>query len=323
MIGVAILCYEGYKDLVMSLNAVVKHTAVPGEEIDFFVFDNSEKTKKIKEFVHKSHPNVTYLTQNKNLGCTASRNIIYHEFVKRHPDAKYLVILDQDIEVQRGWLVDMLEVAEEHEDCGVVAWPQAYRLKPNPLKGVVSEVASMCNLHVIEPLKKAEERWGGPFDERFFFHKFDSLICQRLNQLDYRTRLVTKYSGRRTKPELDRIVHHHPHQGVRRHPQCKKIIARSKRLYAKMQREEGWKPWFPSKGVAEVMDEVRKPRPKPKPKRRVKPKRPTTINQRQFPKAAPQPQRPKLPNAPKAVKVRTPPKNRRTLKQLLADRKKR
>ena len=184
MVGVAILCYEGYKDLVMSLTAVKKRTSLPDEQVEFIVFDNSERTTKIEEFVREQHPDVIYHKPGKNLGCTESRNIIYHEFLQRHPDAKYLVILDQDIEVLPGWLSDMIEVAEANTDCGVVAWPQAYRLRPEPVDGVVSEVASMCNLHVIEPLRQVEARWGGPFDERFFFHKFDSLICQRLNQLD-------------------------------------------------------------------------------------------------------------------------------------------
>jgi GT2 family glycosyltransferase len=258
MIGVAILCYEGHKDLVRSLDAVKLHTSVPGEEIEIIVFDNSERTKQIRKHVEKKHPDVIYQTEGKNTGCTRSRNIVFNTFVERHPDAKYLVILDQDIEVQPDWLSDMWRVAGQHKDCGVVAWPQAYRLKHRPIDGVVSEVASMCNLHVIEPLKQVKEKWGGPFDERFFFHKFDSLICQRLNQLGFRTRLAMNYykNNLRWEKQKGGIVHHHPHQGVRRHPECAQIIRAAKRLFAKLQRSEGWTLWYP--GGAKVVVTARK-----------------------------------------------------------------
>lgn len=313
MVGVAILCYEGYKDLVMSLNAVKKRTSLTGEQVEFIVFDNSERTTKIESFVKEQHPDVIYHKPGKNLGCTESRNIIYHEFLKRHPDAKYLVILDQDIEVLVGWLADMIEVAEAHDDCGVVAWPQAYRLRPEPVNGIVSEVASMCNLHVIEPLRQVEAKWGGPFDERFFFHKFDSLICQRLNQLDFRTRLVTKYNGKPSKPKLDLIIHHHPHQGVRRHPKCKQIISRSKKLYVQLQHDENWQPWYPTPTRPASRPVTQQKDVPPAPKRR----QPQRIRIRQ-----PMPaRRPTAVAPPPKVKKRVPPKPRRTLKQLIESRK--
>ena len=248
VVGVAILCYEGYADLVMSLTALKKNTRLHPKQIEFIVFDNSEKTTMSAEYINAKHPDVIYHHVGKNIGCTQSRNIIFHEFLKRHSDAEHLVVIDQDIEVQPGWLNDMLGIARQYEDCGVVAWPQAYRLeKHKPVNGVVSEVASMCNLHVIQTLKEVEAKWGGPFDEQFFFHKFDSLICQRLNQLGYRTRLVMKYyrSGLRWEQQTGGIVHHHPHQGVRRHPRCRHIIRHSKRLYTTIQRREGWTNWYP------------------------------------------------------------------------------
>jgi len=246
-IGVAILCYEGFADLVRCLKSIKANTQMPAAEIDIFVFDNSEKTTDIKTHVQPMS-DVTYMTLGENVGCTRSRNEILKKYIERNPDGEYLVIMDQDIEVRPNWLSDMIEVAQLNERCGIVAWPQAYRFKQSPVNGVVSEVASMCNMHRIAPLIEATNRWGGPFDTRFFFHKFDSLICQRLNQLGWRTHLVTKYyrGDRDWDHQPGGIIHHHPHQGVRRYPGFLDVFAKSKQLYKKLQRSEGWKPWYPN-----------------------------------------------------------------------------
>lgn len=242
-IGVAILCYEGFHDLTMSLNAVDMRTTLPHQLV---VFDNSEKTKDIRKYVKRRHPDVAYLAANKNVGCTRSRNLIFNHFLKNLPEAEFMVVLDQDVEVQLGWLEDMMEVALSYpDDTGIVAWPQAFRFRTVHQTGLVSEVASMCNLHRIAPLLEAREKWGGPFDERFFFHKFDSLICQRLNQLHWHTRLVMKHyrKGRPWSKQVGGIVHRHPNSGVRRNPQYNQIVTKSKQLYAQLQKTEGWSNW--------------------------------------------------------------------------------
>ncbi|KKN47991.1 hypothetical protein LCGC14_0657490 [marine sediment metagenome] len=239
IIGIGILCYEGFQDLARCLKAVQKYTRPPFE---IMVFDNSEETSDIKTYVQRYYPNVLYLTEGKNVGCTKSRNIMLRTFRERHPAAGYLAILDQDIEVRANWLDDMLEVMRSYSDCGIAAWPLAHRLKFAPVNGLVAEIPSMCNLHSIEALLQVERRWGGPFDERFFFHKFDSVICQRLNQLGWHTRLVLKYyrPGVTWSKQAGGIVHHHPHHGIRRHSQWRKICSESKRLYRKLAAEEKW-----------------------------------------------------------------------------------
>lgn len=244
MFASAILCYEAPSDLLMCLSALMKHS--PGD-MPIIVFDNSEKTKDIKRHVASKGDRVHYLSVGKNIGCTASRNHIYRYALEQWPDLEYLCIMDQDIEVLSGWYKDMLEVMEQHPDCGIVAWPQAFRYTTVYTGGLATEVASMCNFHRIKPLKEAEERWGGPFDERFFIHRFDSLICQRLNQLGWYTRLVMKYYKRGVVWEQQEggIIHHHPHQGVRRNPECEVHIKHSKQLYSKLQKEERWGRWNP------------------------------------------------------------------------------
>ena len=65
-----------------------------------------------------------------------------------------------------------------------------------------------------------------------FFHKFDTLVCQRLNLLGWRTHIVR---GKQL------IKHHHPHAGVRRHPKWQRIFAESKSVLRQIQTEEKWR----------------------------------------------------------------------------------
>ena len=233
-IGIAILCYEGFNDLVRCLRSVVFHTGVPTQ---VYVFDNSEKCTTIKEYVGKAHPSVHYLSVGKNVGCTVSRNRILEAFLQHFPKAEFLAILDEDIEVKQGWLQAMLDTARKYPRCGIAAWKEGVKghRKITPQDHLVTEVASMCNLHRIKPLLEVKAKWGNkkelPWCEKMFFHKFDTLMCQRLNLLGWRTHVVR---GKQL------IKHHHPHKGVRRNPKWKQIFAESKRVLRQIQQDEKW-----------------------------------------------------------------------------------
>ena len=243
-IGVAILAYEGFDDLVAAVRAVKFNTTTAYQ---LFVFDNSEKMKMIREYLKECHKDVVLLCAKRNVGCSVSRNIMLSEYLKRNPGGEFLCVMDQDVQVKKGWLRAMVQVARAHEDCGIVAWPLANRYFPVTTKGVVSEVASVCNLHRVKALLSIQERWGGPWEERMFMHKFDSLICQRQNLLGWRTYLVlSEYDPNVIWPDQPALIkHNHPHKGVRRNPKWKVIFDRSKRIYADIMKSEGWQQWQP------------------------------------------------------------------------------
>lgn len=244
-IGVAILAYEGFTDLVKCLRSVKFNSELPIQPI---VFDNSEKTTMIRDYVQDAHPDVMYLSVGKNIGCSESRNHMLSHFLHECPKAEWLCIMDQDVECKKGWLKAMVDVGTKRSNAGVVAWPLANRYRRVTTTGIVSEVASVCNLHRIKPLLEIQKRFGGPWESRMFMHKFDSLICQRLNQINWRTYLVLKmYKPDVVWPNQPALIeHHHPHTGVRRNPKWKKIFDASKKLYAKLQKTEGWSEWQPS-----------------------------------------------------------------------------
>ena len=243
-IGVAVLAYEGFSDLMRCIRSIKFNTKLPILPI---VFDNSEKTTMIRDYVTKAHPDVMYISVGHNVGCSQSRNLMLSNFLERVPGAEFLAIMDQDVEVKPGWLRAMVNTAASRDNAGIVAWPLANRYRPVTTIGMVSEVASVCNLHRIRPLLEAQERWGGPWEERMFMHKFDSLICQRLNQLQWRTYLVLdRYRPDVLWPEQPALIeHHHPHKGVRRNPKWRKIFQQSKKLYQDLQSNERWSEWTP------------------------------------------------------------------------------
>lgn len=246
------ICYENSKEAIAHIKNLVAKFSGP-----VVAYDNSEKDTALHA-LHGHAGRVTVLGTGQNVGCTRSRNAIYSHVLATWPSTKFLGILDQDIEVRSGWLDMLLRVMRQRSDCGIAAFPKAYRGTRVYTGGVVSEVASMCNLHRMAALAEVTSRWGEPFDSRFTIHKFDSLACQRHNQLGWRTVLCMDgvVPGTTWETQPCGFVHHHPHQGVRRNPRCSEHIAFSKNLYAAIQKAEGWTPWDPAKAGLKVIAEM-------------------------------------------------------------------
>jgi len=117
-IGVAILAYEGFTDLVRCLRSIKFRSELPIKPI---VFDNSEKTTQIRDYVQEAHPDAMYLNVGRNIGCSESRNIMLTSFLQEYPNAEYLCIMDQDVECKQGWLKAMMQTMQTHPDCGISA----------------------------------------------------------------------------------------------------------------------------------------------------------------------------------------------------------
>lgn len=232
-VGVGVICYEAFRDTLRCVRSILIRSQVP---VHVYIFDNSEKDGNTRKYA-EARPGITYLSAGRNVGCTVSRNMILSAYRKNHRKGRFLAILDQDVEVQTSWLTAMLAVMAQHERCGIAAWKMGVRghRKITPEKGRVSEVASLCNLHRIAPLIQARKKWGRkqerPWCEKMFMHKFDSLMCQRLNMLGWYTCVV---------PGRELIRHHYPHAGVRRNPKWSEIFTESKRVYREIQTREHW-----------------------------------------------------------------------------------
>jgi len=251
MIGIGILSYNRLDDLMRCVRSIKFRTK--GLPIEIMVFDNSDKTDMPREYIQKAHPEVILLTDpnERNIGCTRSRNIMYQTFKERHPNSDWLVIMDQDVEVHHGWLHMMLRTAWKYPQAGIVAWPVA-NMRPSYVdmkNGCITAAASLCHLHRMQALNDVDGVWRGPWDPRFFFFRFDSLMCDRMNLLGWRTHIILDLykQGVPWEKQPGLITHHHPHQGVKSNPNYLKITRASDRLYRRIQREEGWRPFDPRK----------------------------------------------------------------------------
>ena len=248
ILAVGVLSYGGVHDLVRCVTNIRTNTYLP---FHLCVFDNTEKNRtNIKALRAMHDARITVIDSDKNVGCSVSRNAVYNFFKKKYPDLNYFAFLDQDVMVHRGWAADMIRVMEAYPKAGIVAWPQANIGKVKMREdGCVSMVASCCNMHRVKAVDAIHYRFGGPWDERFFFYRFDSLFGQRNNQVGYRTYLCLKYyeEGRPWLEQVGGIYHPCPNSGVKRNPKWRQIRATSDRLYKTIKKEEGWTEFDPFK----------------------------------------------------------------------------
>lgn len=248
MIGIGILTYNSPSDLRACITSIKNTTST--DDVEIMVFDNSDTTTEAERLITRRHRDVIYLhEQHKNIGCTRSRNIMYRTFKRRHPRSSWLIIMDNDVEVQPQWLPSMANVALRHPQAGIVAWPLA-NMRPFPVdmtNGCITAAASVCHLHRMSALAAVDRRWSGPWDERFFFYRFDSLMCDRMNMLGWRTHLImdTYKHGVSWMKQPCRILHNHPHTGIKRNADYRRIRNESDTLYKRIMKTEGWQPYDP------------------------------------------------------------------------------
>ena len=249
-LAIGVLSYGGVHDLVRCVVHICSGTQVPFELI---VFDNTERQRTNVRFLQElGDERVSVIDSPSNVGCSVSRNTVYATFLEKYPKLQYFAFLDQDVMVANGWASDMIRVMQAYPQAGVVAWPQAnigkVSMRPD---GCVSMVASCCHMQRVLALEDIKARWGGPWDERFFFYRFDSLFGQRVNQAGWRTYLCLKYyqEGKPWLKQTGGMSHPTPNSGIKRNPKWAEIRAESDRLYKTIKAEEGWTEYDPTQEV--------------------------------------------------------------------------
>lgn len=111
-LGVIILNWNGRKLLEKFLPAASEHTI--SAECDLIVADNGSDDSSV-QWLRTEYPEVKVIELDKNYGFSEGYNRAIRE-----TDYEYVVLLNSDVEVTKGWWQPMLEFMERHHDVGAV-----------------------------------------------------------------------------------------------------------------------------------------------------------------------------------------------------------
>lgn len=187
-VGIGVLSFQNRPLLERCINSLVQNADQPTRIV---VWDNGSKGFGCDnvDWLRANYPEIMVLESPTNQHCTISRNGVIEYFRTKHPEIEYMLFSDMDVIFKPGFLFPMVQVMEDHPDCGIVADAQANcGFRPDD-DGRVSEVMSICNLHRLKSFDTFPNP-NRPFDETFKVYSFDSWMCQMLNMAGWYTYLV-------------------------------------------------------------------------------------------------------------------------------------
>jgi len=188
---IIVLVYNGLKWLDECLKSVLDSNY---HNFEVVVIDNKSKDTSC-EYVRNHYPSVKLIENQKNVGTAEGNNIGMRYALKNNAD--YVVLLNQDIIVDRNWLLEMIKIAEEHKDITILS-PMQYDYHGNELDAnfrkllkstsyfddfikkqvqefyKVNEVIGASMLIKCDMLKKI-----GLYDRTYFIYFEDPELCRR------------------------------------------------------------------------------------------------------------------------------------------------
>jgi len=212
MVSIVILNWNGRQHLEHFLPALVRHTTHPDAEI--VVADNGSEDDSL-EFLKKGYPTIRIIELELNHGFSGGYNRAMEKV-----DARYILLLNSDIEVIQGWLEPMLELMEKDETVGACT-PRIRDFKQRShfeyagaAGGFIDRLGyPFCRGRIFDHLEADNGQydeatdlfWGsgaclmvradlyresGGLDEQFFAHMEEIDLCWRLQRLGYRIRFI-------------------------------------------------------------------------------------------------------------------------------------
>jgi len=211
-VSIVILNWNGRQHLENFLPALLRHTTHPHAEI--VVADNGSEDDS-KEFLKKEYPHIRIIELELNHGFSGGYNRAMEQV-----DARYILLLNSDIEVTKGWLEPMLELMEKDETVGACT-PKILDFKrrthfeyAGAAGGYIDRYGyPFCRGRIFDHLeenlgqydKAIDLFWGsgaclmvrsdlykkaGGLDEQFFAHMEEIDLCWRLQRMGYRIRFI-------------------------------------------------------------------------------------------------------------------------------------
>ncbi len=211
-VSIVILNWNGRQHMEHFLPDLVRHTTHPGAEI--VVADNGSVDDSI-EFLKKDYPHIRIIELELNYGFSGGYNRAM-ELI----DARYVLLLNSDIEVSEGWLEPMLELMEKDPTVGACTprirdfKNRSYFEYAGAAGGFIDHFGyPFCRGRIFDHLEEDQGQydkaidlfWGsgaclmirsdlfresGGLDEQFFAHMEEIDLCWRLQRMGYRIRYI-------------------------------------------------------------------------------------------------------------------------------------
>lgn len=201
-IAVVILSWNGEKMLRQFLPGVLKHST--GSGVSVYVADNGSTDNSVA-LLQTSFPTIRLIRMEQNHGFAEGYNIALQEV-----DAEYVVLLNSDVEVTKGWLSPLTDYMDAHPEVAacqpkILSWRHkesfeyagasggfidkyGYPFCRGRIMGVTEKDNGQYDS--VAPvfwatgaalfIRLGEYREAGGFDGRFFAHMEEIDLCWRL-----------------------------------------------------------------------------------------------------------------------------------------------
>lgn len=123
-IGIVIVNYNGAFYQNEALKSIYESTY---KNFDVVIVDSASKDNSI-ELVRKEFPQVICLLQDENVGVAKGNNIGI-KYAINELDAEYILLLNNDIELDQNILLELIKRADEH----TITVPKIYYYEPNDM----------------------------------------------------------------------------------------------------------------------------------------------------------------------------------------------
>lgn len=201
-VAVVILNWNGLKMLDQFLPSVIEYST--GEEYSVYVVDNGSTDHSL-DLVHEKFPAVKVLAFDENYGFAGGYNKAIKEI-----EAEYIVLLNSDVEVTKGWLNPMIQYLDENPSVAacqpkIRSWKnKAFFEYAGASGGFIDKYGyPFCRGRIMSSLEKDEGQYDqiipifwatgaalfirrsvylevGGLDSRFFAHMEEIDLCWRM-----------------------------------------------------------------------------------------------------------------------------------------------
>ena len=157
MCSVIVLNYNGKNHLKRCLNSLLKQNY---QNYEIILVDNASTDGSVN-FVKKNYPRIRIIENKKNLGYAEGNNTGI-----RVANGEYIVILNNDTEVDNEWLRELTVKARDEEKVGVVGGKIYWMNEPNKIQSIGGKLHIWNNFLFFGTRLGANEIDVGQYEEQ-------------------------------------------------------------------------------------------------------------------------------------------------------------